>query len=124
MRILVIEDDEVVRQMICRMLDDAGYETLDAVNGKEGIRAVAGDPHIGLVITDLIMPEKEGIETIGELRSRHPHIKILAISGGGQGGAHTYLSLAERIGANATLKKPFVTEELLALVRELVGASH
>jgi len=121
MRILVIDDDDVVREMICRMLTDVGHEVTQARDGKEGLRIVAKEADIGMVISDLIMPEKEGIETIREIRGDHPEMKILAISGGGAGGAQAYLSLAGKIGADATLKKPFVSDELLSVVRDLVG---
>lgn len=124
MRVLVIDDDDVIRVMVCRMLTDAGYETVDAADGDKGLHLMTTEPDISLVITDLIMPEKEGVETIRELRDKYPHVKILAISGGGKGGADTYLKIAERIGADASLKKPFVTEDLLTLVRELVSGER
>ena len=74
------------------------------------------DQAVDLVITDLIMPEKEGVETISELRRRYPEIKIIAMSGGGMGGATDYLRLAKALGAGQTLAKPFTREVLLKMV--------
>ena len=82
-QILVIEDDDIVRELIKSILIDAGYDVTSANNGKEGLKsAISNKPDI--VITDIFMPEKEGLETIKELRAHYPDIKILAVSGGGQ----------------------------------------
>ena len=80
MHILVIDDDNDVRQLICRMIASEGFEVFEASNGKEGMDIIKGGKEIDLVITDLIMPEQEGLETIKELRKDFGHIKILAIS--------------------------------------------
>ncbi|NTV02606.1 MAG: response regulator [Chlorobiaceae bacterium] len=118
--ILVIEDEEDIRQMICDILEDEGYETLQASNGIEGMEALKRSPEIGIVITDLIMPEKEGIETIAEIRKDFPGLRILAISGGGICMPENYLNLARALGANATLSKPFGRKELLNALENLV----
>ncbi len=120
MRILVIDDDSTILEMISRMLKKEGYEVLMATNGKEGMQIFKTTPEIDLVITDLVMPEKEGIETIAELKRDFPHIKILAISGGSIVKTKTYLSIAKHIGADLTLSKPFVTQELLKSVQKLL----
>ncbi|NTU68389.1 MAG: response regulator [Chlorobiaceae bacterium] len=117
--ILVIEDEEDIRQMICEILENEGYETLQAANGSEGMEALQHSPEIGIIITDLIMPEKEGIETIAEIRKDFPRIRILAISGGGIGMPENYLNLARALGANATLSKPFGRKELLNALENL-----
>jgi CheY-like chemotaxis protein len=119
MRILVIDDDNAILEMISRILERESYKVLIASNGKEGIQIIKSTPEIDLVITDLIMPEKEGIETISELKKDFPHIKILAISGGSRCGTNTYLSVAKLIGADLTLSKPFGTQELLESVQKL-----
>ena len=120
MRVLVIDDDVDVREMICKMLAGGDFDVLAAANGKEGMKIIKNDPEINIVITDLIMPEKEGIETIQEIKRDFPHIRILAISGGGRGSAQNYLALAKGMGANLTLNKPFVKHELLRAVNEIL----
>lgn len=117
--ILVIEDDDDIRRMICDILESDGYETAEASNGAEGLQILRRSPEVGIIITDLIMPEKEGIETIGEIRSDYPWIRILAISGGGICIPESYLNLARTMGADATLCKPFGQAELLNAVDAL-----
>ena len=120
MRVLIIDDDTAIREVIQRMLSDDGFETLTAANGKEGLRIVKNDPGISIVITDLIMPEKEGIETIRELKRDFPHVKILAISGGNSGGnADNYLNMAKMMGADLTLSKPFVKQDLIEAMQRV-----
>ncbi|HEX6361509.1 MAG TPA: response regulator [Albitalea sp.] len=119
-RILVIDDDAAVRDTIARVLRRAGHEVDMAENGVEGIRAYRRGGHT-LVITDLYMPEKEGIETIMELRAERPDLPILAVSGGLHGDITGPLIDAELIGANATLAKPFTNEELQAAVERLLA---
>jgi len=118
-RILIIDDDTQFLLMLCRMLEREGYEVIGASDGKEGIRLFSEKP-CDLIITDLIMPEKEGIETIRELRRDFPQVKIIAISGGGRVGPEDYLKIAGRLGAVRTFSKPVPREELLRAVRELV----
>ncbi len=118
--ILVIDDDDQFRTMLREMLERAEYEVADAPNGKEGIRLYRENP-ADLVITDIIMPEKEGIETIMELKRDFPDVKIIAISGGGQIDPEKYLYMAGRLGAKRTFAKPVEREELLKAVGELTG---
>lgn len=118
--ILVIEDEEDIRQMICDILEDEGYETVQASNGVEGLLILRRSSDFAVIITDLLMPEKEGIETINEIRKDLPWIKILAISGGGILIPENYLNLAKAMGADATLCKPFGRKELLSAVEDLV----
>ena len=119
MRILVIDDDDDVRQLICKMISSEGFTVLEAANGVEGMKTIRSEPEIDLVITDLIMPEKEGLETIKELRQDFPHIKILAISGGGKIDALNYLSIAKGMGADLTLSKPFIKKDLLEAFKKI-----
>ncbi len=119
-RILVIEDDNDVRTMICEILTREGHEILQAGNGNEGIKQLKKS-RVNIVITDLLMPEKEGIETIREISKEFPEIKILAISGGGICIPEDYLDLARTMGADATLPKPFGKKELLNALERLNG---
>jgi len=120
MRVLIIDDDTAIREMIQRMLSDDGFETLTAANGKEGLCIVKSDPGIAIVITDLIMPEKEGIETIREVKRDFPHVKILAISGGNSGNADNYLNMAKMMGADLTLAKPFVKQDIIEAMQRVI----
>lgn len=120
MSVLIVDDDRDVRLVIKTMLKFENIDVLEAANGQEGMDMVKSNPEINLVITDLIMPEKEGIETIGELKEDYPEMKILAVSGGALGNAQTYLRVAKGMGADAILKKPFTKEELLNAVKSLL----
>ena len=121
-KILVIDDDDLVRGMICNILKKNDFTVLEAENGNVGLEQVkAGDPP-ALVITDILMPDKEGLETISEIRALNPQIKIIAMSGGGKTQDMTFLNLAKHIGAEKTLQKPFRPTELLATVKEVLGA--
>jgi DNA-binding response OmpR family regulator len=119
-RILVVDDDEQIRAMLCMTLEFAGYEAEGASNGKEALRVQQERP-ADLVITDIIMPEKEGLETIMDLRKEWPESRIIAISGGGRIAKESYLAHAERLGAARVFQKPVERRELLAAIRELVG---
>ena len=93
--ILIIDDDDQIRRVLRKTLERDGYDVADAPNGKEGIRLYRENP-ADLVITDIIMPEKEGIETIRELRRDFPEVKIIAISGGGRIGPDSYFKNGQR----------------------------
>jgi CheY-like chemotaxis protein len=110
--ILVIDDDGLVRETIVRILERKGYRTLAAPDGLRGLRLFRKE-RPDLVITDIIMPEKEGLATIREIRSECPDMPILAISGGGRIANLDYLAIAGLLGAYAILPKPFVPGELL-----------
>ena len=120
-RILVIDDDIQMREMLRQVLERAKYEVEDAADGKIGTNIHRQQP-VDMVITDLIMPEKEGIETIRELRRDFPQLKIIAISGGGRIGANGYLNVAKTIGADATFSKPFELKELIETVKKLLDS--
>ena len=117
--ILVIDDDASVREVVSEMLRLEGHEVIIAENGRDAVPLLSAR-HIDLVITDLIMPEKEGIETISEIRRTDSRIPIIAISGGGRLGPGDYLETARYIGADATLAKPFARQELLATIDALL----
>ena len=119
-RILIIDDDVQVLNVLHYALVCEGYEVLKASNGKEGVKLYREDP-VDLIITDLIMPEKEGLETILELKKKFPEIKIIAISGGGRVGPEDYLPMAKIFGAKRTLSKPIGRDELVRTVKEVLG---
>ena len=119
-RILVIDDDEQIRRMLRQMLERVGYEVADAPDGDEGIRLYRKRP-ADVVITDIIMQEKEGLQAIMELRREFPGVKIIAISGGGRlGGPESYLDFAKRFGAVRTFTKPIRKEKLLNAISEVL----
>ncbi len=118
--ILIIDDEPQVRLMLRMKLEAHGYEVKDADDGRKGLRLYREDP-TDLIITDLIMPEKEGIETISEVKSEFPDVKVIAISGGGRFGPDGYLDIAKGIGAERTFSKPIELNELIKAVEELIG---
>ena len=118
--VLIIEDDEYVRQMLKQTFERAGYEVATASNGRVGVQMYESQP-FSVVITDIIMPDMEGVETITYLKKRNPDVKIIAISGGGRNNPQSYLSLAERLGAAFTFTKPVDRQELLEAVQGLAA---
>ena len=121
-RILVIDDEAPVRAMLQQMLERSGHNVTVATEGEEGMLLFHDDP-ADIVITDIFMPEKEGIETILELRKQAPQTKIIAISGGGRAGKLDFLATAKNLGAHQALAKPFERKELLdAIDAVLPGA--
>jgi DNA-binding response OmpR family regulator len=121
-RILLIDDDDAVRSMLSLTLTHFGHTVTEALNGAEGLKHFARDG-TDLVITDLVMPEKEGLETIMELRRLQPQVKIIAMSGGGRNKGMDYLRPAKAMGAAITLAKPFSNERLIAAVNEVLAGS-
>lgn len=117
-KILIIEDDSSVQRMLKRTLEREGYVVTAAANGRLGVRSFSSQP-FDVVITDLIMPEMEGIETIISLKKNNPHVKIIAMSGGGINSPTEYLDLARQLGAAKTFAKPLQRSMLLEAVAEL-----
>src|SRR6059036_3451432 len=118
-RILVIDDDEQMRSFVQEVLTRAGYQVHAAENGDEGLK-IFKENHVDLVITDLFMPEKEGCETIVELKRLWPKARIIAVSGGCRINGADCLPIAERLGAQRTLNKPVTTRQLLEAVHEVL----
>lgn len=114
-RVLVIDDDQAVRYTLETVLTAAGYEVMPAENGLCGMRLYR-QAKPDLVITDIVMPDQEGLETIMEIRKVDPDAKIIAISGGGRYGGGHFLELATALGASAALAKPFDLDLLLSTV--------
>ena len=119
-RVLVVDDDQDVREMLRQMLERAGYGVSIATNGKEALTEYRAAP-ADLMVTDIVMPEKEGLETILDLRKDFPDVKIIAISGGGRLGPQNYIEMASAFGAKRTFTKPLDRKEFLAAVSDLIG---
>ena len=118
--ILVIEDNENMLSMMNDLLSRSEYHVISATDGVAGLKAYrTAKPD--LVITDIIMPNKEGLEVIMDLVKETPRLKIIAMSGGGIMEPRTYLSLAEKLGADEIIEKPFRPADLLALVAKLLA---
>lgn len=115
--ILVIDDDTFMRNMLEDMLTRVGYTVSLAADGAQGLKMFHRHQY-DLVITDIIMPEKEGLELISDLRKSAKPFKVIAISGGGRFKGLDYLSLAEKLGAFKTLTKPFAMKEMLDAIKE------
>lgn len=120
MNVLVVDDDKSTREIIRMMLISEGYAVQMAANGTEALRTIQFHD-FDLVITDLFMPEKDGIETIREIRSKCSEMKIIAISGGAGGVGQECLAITKYLGASATLKKPFDRETLLETIRTVLS---
>jgi DNA-binding response OmpR family regulator len=122
MKILVIDDDHMVRYALSRILQRSGYDVVTASDGKRGMM-LAREELPDVVITDIIMPEQEGIETIGLLRHQYPQIKIIAISGGGRIRNVDFLEMARSLGADDVISKPFEADELLGRLRRVASGN-
>ena len=118
--ILIIDDDPQILDMLGQTLKREGHEVVDALDGKEGLKLYRENP-ADLVITDIVMPVKEGIETIMELQRDFPDVKIIAISGGGHNYPEEYLYIARMLGVHKTFAKPIERDELLKAVSELLN---
>lgn len=116
--VLVVDDDPTIRSVCRQMLENANFSVSEAVNGKEAIEQYQTSK-ADVVLMDIIMPEKDGIDAILELRSLFPSVKIVAMSGGGAVPAGKYLSITQSLGVCGMLKKPFHVEELLKAVRAI-----
>lgn len=119
-KIFVFDDEISILLMVRKMLERSGHKVETALNGKEGISLFDnGKPD--LLITDIIMPEKEGLETIFTLKKKYPDLKIIAISGGGRIGPDEYLPVAKILGASAVFQKPLIPKEFMQTVNDLLN---
>jgi len=118
--ILLVDDDEQLRTMLSVVLRRAGYAVRVAIDGIEASNFYRSHP-TDLIITDLIMPEKEGLEMIRELRKDYPQARIIAMSGGGRTGTMNCLEVARAFGAQQVLEKPFPHQEMLEAIRRVLG---
>jgi CheY-like chemotaxis protein len=119
--ILIVDDEDLIRTALRRTLLLEGFEVSEATNGEEALTLFRRESP-DVVVTDLFMPEKEGIETILELKRDHPEAKIIAMTGGRKGYLQDALEVAKRMGASRTLAKPFEPEELLDAIQQLMAA--
>lgn len=117
--ILVVDDEALMRATLRNLLEGAGHAVREAANGNEALRAVASR-RPQLIIMDILMPEKEGIETILEIRRHHDSVKIVAMSGGGRVGDTEFLNIAKKIGADRSITKPFTRDQLMTALKGLV----
>jgi two-component system, chemotaxis family, chemotaxis protein CheY len=120
-KILVIDDDPVIRHTLTKVLCRNGYDVVTAEDGNHGLRIFRTE-NPGIVVTDIIMPEQEGIETIIKLRREKPDVKIIAMSGGGRISKDDLLHTALRLGADHIITKPFSQQELLTRLHQLAGS--
>jgi CheY-like chemotaxis protein len=121
--VLIVEDDKELREMLKMSLLRRGFTVLEAANGKEAITRFK--PAItDLVVTDLIMPEEDGLKVVIKLREIKPTIKLIAISGGGKVGPGSYLNLAKALGADAIFSKPFSLNDLVTKIEQLLDNEH
>ncbi len=120
--ILLVEDDELVRDMLTQILQRASHNVITAANGEEAIE-VLKKTNPDIMITDIIMPKMSGITLISEVKSRHPKMEIIAISGGGRLDPTGYLDLSESLGASASFEKPINKEALLMAIDLLLHGS-
>jgi len=118
-RILVIDDDTAVRTTVRHLLERAGYEIVEAGDGKDAGPLLGS---VDLVITDLLMPEVDGVDLLGMIRREGRTVPVIAMSGGGKVDSKSYLEVARALGAYATFAKPFDLEHLLATVRDALAS--
>jgi DNA-binding response OmpR family regulator len=119
-KILIIDDEAPIRKMLKKLLERNDYEVLEASDGNQGIK-LFNEHEPDLIITDLIMPDKEGLETIRELKKSNPDVPIIAISGGGITDPKMYLNLASKFGAVRTFAKPVDNDILLSTIKEILA---
>lgn len=118
-KILVVDDDDLIRDLIYEILEPNGFQVILADNGNKAL-AILDSEEVDLIITDIIMPDKEGIETIIDIKKKLPKAKIIAMSGGGQLDANSYLNIAKRLGVKATISKPFDPAKLLQTIQQVL----
>ncbi len=119
-RVLLIDDDPSIRDLLHEVLERGGHEPSSAKDGEQGLKLLRSET-FDLVVTDIVMPGKEGVETIQEIRRKWPLLPVLAMSGGGSVGDSSYLLIARAMGASAVLSKPFRNREFLAAVDKSLG---
>ena len=121
-RILIIDDEEDIRYQMRLLLEGEGYEVEEAGGGREGLEVLSGDSQFDLVVTDVLMPDIDGIEVVKQLPELHPSTKVLAVSGGGETmPAQWSLRLTEMYGTDAVLHKPFGNEQFINTVKKLLS---
>jgi DNA-binding NtrC family response regulator len=117
--LLLVDDDEAFRSMLRRALQRRGHDVIEAAEGGAALRAVSGAT-VDLVITDIVMPDMEGLDTIRALRRTHPELNVIAMSGGGRVKPESYLQAAKAFGAVSVFSKPFDNEKLFAAIDDVL----
>jgi two-component system, chemotaxis family, chemotaxis protein CheY len=117
--ILIIDDDKQVRDLLRQVLEEEGYTVITSHNGEDGLTRYRNQP-ADLIVLDILMPDKEGLETILDLRREFPQVKIIAMSGGSERAKLNLLDLAKRLGAQCTLHKPFQINTFTEMVRTVL----
>jgi CheY-like chemotaxis protein len=118
--ILVVDDEPGIRELLCLMLEAAGHNVVAAEDGIQAPKVLAAQP-IQVVITDLLMPERDGLEFIAEIRKKFPAVKIIAMSGGGHIARDSYLRIAKNFGAHVLLEKPFSQSGVLGAIESVMS---
>lgn len=121
-RILLIDDDDLLRGVLAKALGHSGHETIQASDGKMGVDLARVTP-VDIVITDLVMPVQEGVETIIQLRREQPKLPVIAMSGGATN-SPVYLDIAGKIGARRVLSKPFTPRQLIETIDEVLAEAN
>jgi DNA-binding NtrC family response regulator len=121
-KILIADDDFEIRDSLQKLLQLKGHEVELAKDGLEACKALDAD-HFDLMVTDIVMPNQEGLESIMQARQKHPDLHLIAMSGGGKARTENYLRMAKTFGAEAIFMKPFSPREMLEKVDELLGAA-
>lgn len=121
-KILIVDDDDAFRKVLRLLLERRGHNVVEATDGRRAWGAYQANQPVELVIMDLIMPDKEGLETIQMFRRNKAPVKILAVSGGGRVDARDILRVAEQFGADKALAKPFSADDLGGVLKELLPA--
>jgi CheY-like chemotaxis protein len=118
--ILIVDDEAQLRRVVRLMLAMSGYEVIEAATGKEALKSIK-EKEIDLVITDIFMPDMDGLELIKEIKKISSELKVLVVSGNGQNDSDLYLDLASRFGADRTMRKPFQNKDLVETTAALVN---
>jgi DNA-binding response OmpR family regulator len=118
-RVLLVDDDPHIRSMLKIVLERAGHQVEECADGTKALKSHKQHP-ADLILTDLVMPDKEGLETIREIRRTDRNVKIIAMSGGGRAGNQDYLKSAKLLGADAVIAKPFTKDEIVDTIRKVL----
>lgn len=118
-KILVIDDEEDVRGVICESLELCGFFVIQAADGEQGLEALKSTGALSVIVTDIMMPRKDGFEVIAAVKKSFPAVKVIAMSGGGKAGTIDVLELAEKSGADVVMPKPVDIDELEKVVARL-----
>ena len=119
-QVLIVDDDLQIRKVFSKLIEAEGHKVWVAEDGNQGLKELAKRP-IDLIISDILMPDKDGLEMIDEVKKTYPNIKIIAISGGGQISSKEYLNLANHMGVVKSIPKPIMRNELIKTIKEVLA---